>query len=274
MKLRKFLLCITFALIVAFGLTSGVLATTAEGEVSNLSTSLVPSAVEPRVTMIDLGTLGGATSYGRGINDRGQIVGGSDTSSGEQHAFLWENGTMTDLGTLGGMESAAWGINDRGQIVGGSDTSSGEQHAVLWEDGTMTDLGTLEGAGGSASGINDRGQIVGWTFISGVPDRAFLWADGTITDVLGIGGAFYDVNDRGQIVGWSDTGSGSYHALLWEDGTMIDLGTHSCAPTVADINGDGELEIIAGVETGRLFYFSRSQFERSRRIRFGGNVSL
>jgi hypothetical protein len=43
---------------------------------------------------------------------------------------------------------------------------------------------------------------------------------------------------------------------------MIDLGAHSCAPTVADINGDGELEIIAGNETGRLFTFSRSQFAR------------
>ncbi|MBL4576378.1 MAG: VCBS repeat-containing protein [Opitutaceae bacterium] len=44
------------------------------------------------------------------------------------------------------------------------------------------------------------------------------------------------------------------------DGTLIDLGGHSCAPAVADINGDGELEIIAGSETGLMVYFPRDEF--------------
>jgi len=68
--------------------------------------------------MIDLDTLGGNDSSARGINDIGQVVGSSKTSSGEKHAFLYENGTMTDLGTLGGNTSIAYGINDIGQVVG------------------------------------------------------------------------------------------------------------------------------------------------------------
>jgi hypothetical protein len=68
MKQREFLICVTFALTVAFGLSSGVLATPAKGTTPNLSTSLVPSAVEAKGAMTDLGTLGGAESAAWGIN--------------------------------------------------------------------------------------------------------------------------------------------------------------------------------------------------------------
>ncbi len=76
----------------------------------------------------DLGTLGGSRSGATGINDRGQVVGMSETASGAEHAVLWEQGTMTDLGTLGGNWSRAYGINDRGQVVGMSDG-----RAALWQ---------------------------------------------------------------------------------------------------------------------------------------------
>jgi probable HAF family extracellular repeat protein len=87
--------------------------------------------------MRDLGTLGGPNSEPRAINERGQIVGGSDTTARDKkgnairHAFVWENGKLTDLGTLGG-SSEAVAINERGQIIGWSETKSGAAHAVLW----------------------------------------------------------------------------------------------------------------------------------------------
>ena len=68
--------------------------------------------------MTDLGTLGGNQSFGRGINDAGQVTGYSITSTGETHAFLYSNGQMMDLGTLGGAGSGGYAINNAGQVTG------------------------------------------------------------------------------------------------------------------------------------------------------------
>src|SRR5258708_35687568 len=37
----------------------------------------------------DLGTLGGTSSVGCGLNSRGEVVGFSPTASGQTHAFRW-----------------------------------------------------------------------------------------------------------------------------------------------------------------------------------------
>jgi probable HAF family extracellular repeat protein len=88
-------------------------------------------------TITDLGTLGGASSIAQSINNRGQVVGVSQTAeeAGEEgvaHAFLWQDDIMIDLGTLGGPFGNAEAINDRGQITGFTQNASHEFHAVLW----------------------------------------------------------------------------------------------------------------------------------------------
>jgi probable HAF family extracellular repeat protein len=72
----------------------------------------------------DLGTLpGDPCSRGRGLNARGQVVGGSSDCTNFLHAFLWEEGgPMLDLNTLiapgsGFQLTNAFNINDRGEIL-------------------------------------------------------------------------------------------------------------------------------------------------------------
>jgi len=80
----------------------------------------------------DLGTLPGFdnTSYARGINNSGDIVGESD-SSDQKRAFLYTKGQLVELDKLAvnlsvaGFASldVAYGINDKGWIVGYGTTS-------------------------------------------------------------------------------------------------------------------------------------------------------
>jgi len=92
---------------------------------------LAAQSQSTRLSIIDLGTLGGDFSVASAINARDQVAGYSRLASGATHAFLWEDGRMTDLGTLSGVDSLAFGINARGQVVGTSNTASGDSHGFL-----------------------------------------------------------------------------------------------------------------------------------------------
>jgi len=68
----------------------------------------------------NLGTLRGGYSYGSGLNNRGDVVGFSDSS-----VFVYRDGTMVDLNQAIDRNGSIWpiiqdvsAINDRGQIVG------------------------------------------------------------------------------------------------------------------------------------------------------------
>jgi probable HAF family extracellular repeat protein len=174
--------------------------------------------------MQDLGTLGGSYSCAFAVNNSGQIVGYSETASGEYHAFIWQNGVMRDLGTLGGSGSEAWGINNAGQVVGVY-YQSGYHRAFAWDNGIMRDLGTLGGNFSQANGINNNGLIVGAATTEGDIFHAVIWRDGIVQVPglpAGIGGN--GINDHGQIVGVYPTSSG-WRPFIWSNGTTQLLGT-------------------------------------------------
>jgi probable HAF family extracellular repeat protein len=120
----------------------------------------------------DLGTLGGVlNNFAEEINNRGEVVGGSDVSGDStSHGFLWtpETRTMKDLGTVpGDYWSIAIGINDHGQIVGASANADfSVVRAFVRQNGKLIDLNSL--AAGStplfletACKINSSGEIDG-----------------------------------------------------------------------------------------------------------------
>ena len=189
----------------------------------------------PAGTLIDLGQLPGGSDETSvlGLNDYGQVVGGSTTSAGF-HAFLWTPttrngaaGAMVDLGDLpGSIESAvAHAINASGQVVGYGtvfDRVDGVGHAFRWTPasangtaGSMKDLGTLGGAhtNSHALAVNDAGWVVGTSAAASGDDRAVLWtADDQIYDLNALlvdppaGWSLREagsVNNHGYVVGWA-----------------------------------------------------------------------
>lgn len=173
-------------------------------------------------TMIDLGTLGGTSSIPLAFNNRGEVVGVSNTVGDTfSHPFLWtKHSGMRDLGTLGGNTGFVNWINDAGDIVGKADLpgpSPQDHDAVLWTKEVIHDLGTLPGDScANAYYVNARGQVVGTSEnrdLCLVPtgEHAFLWEhDGPMVDLNSLiapGSSLQltfavAINDRGEIAGF------------------------------------------------------------------------
>jgi probable HAF family extracellular repeat protein len=110
--------------------------------------------------MIDLGHLGGEYSIATDINDFGQVVGHSFTSTGETHAFIWSRGVMRDLGGSPAGDVFADSINAFGQIVGYGLLDGFHWNALRWRGGIATSI-TPVGVDGYAYDINILGQVAG-----------------------------------------------------------------------------------------------------------------
>ena len=237
--------------------------------------------------MADLGTLGGASSnsYGRAINNVGQVAGNSWIGvSTTSHAFRYtgtpgSGGAMVDLGTLGGTDSYAYAINDAGQVAGWSWTTGNTAfHAFRYSGtpgsgGAMADLGTLGGNTSEGHDINDAGQVAGYSQLTGSAARhAFRYtgtpgSGGAMVDLGTLGGAesyAFGINDAGFVVGHAQRSAGAgggFAATLWQvdaANTAVDLDAWLDAnnPTLgafwtlggspADINNNG---LISGTGT-------------------------
>jgi len=207
-----------------------------------------------RLMLLDL-LPGGDNSYALDMNNRGQVVGFSDTdvydsdcaaatTAGFQfQSVVWgPNGDAHKLSPLGDdTVASAFGINDRGQIVGRSGVCSNttpppyvrSPHAVLWErDGTPVDLGSLGGARAGASAINNRGDVAGTAANADGLPRPFLWTPESrrmveLTPPEGFLRAIAPcckiINDRREIVGLMFDSDGNSHAFLWKHDVMVDL---------------------------------------------------
>jgi probable HAF family extracellular repeat protein len=190
-----------------------------------------------------LPTLGGSSSVGNSINDRGWVAGRSNLAGDTQrHAALWRRGRVVDLGTLGGPNSSVlWPVKNTNGIISGisqtakrdplgerwscaaffpAPTATGHQClGFRWEAGVLRALPTFGGTHGFAAGTNNRRLTVGWAE-NRVRDatcvapqvlqfRAAVWGPkpDRIRQLPPLPGdtvsAATAINDRGQVVGIS-----------------------------------------------------------------------
>ena len=135
---------------------------------------------------INLGNLGGDGMFfgifAEGLNDRGQVVGVSDTAGDQSfHAFLWQQGHITDLGTLpGDSYSLAPTISNDGMVLGISLDANFNPRAVLWRNGIATDMNTLVPKDTalvleSACSINEKGEIIGFAYLKSNPSESHAY---------------------------------------------------------------------------------------------------
>ena len=240
-------------------------------------------------TPTDLGTIvpGGIFAFAQNVNDAGEIVGASSTSTitdpvfnyPDYHATLWYHGTIHDLGTLGGGESNAWDIAQNGTAVGDSYlTGDAAYHATLWANGHIRDLGTLpEGNNSFAYGIDAAGTVVaGESDITttvdplfGVPDEhAVLWQGSMMHDLGTLGGtlsAAFTTNGS-SVIGISYlSGNATFHPALWASGHIADLGV-----LPGDVDG-GAYDIN---RRGQIVGFSSSATQVASAVLWQGSTPL
>lgn len=170
------------------------------------------------VNLGSLGQTGFAFSNANGVNNRGQVVGASFSTTGYNHAFIFSDGKMRDLGTLRKARSSK---NSGNNIANNSacDTTS------------------------EAFKINNHGVVIGESVSLGLRARPFVWSikngmqdlqkllRNPATDFSKPANVsaqpFHlervsDINDAGEIVGWGywgelendDDGSSHCHAVL------------------------------------------------------------
>lgn len=214
-----------------------------------LPTATAANAVKvsaaPTLTM--LGTLGGEVSYPVAVNDRGQVVGVSETADGEFHAFLWDDGVMIDLAP-DYFASAAEDINNKGQVVLQRAPEGGPVESVLWSRTGEISLGIVD-----ARLVNEKGQVAGTVLMTDPATgesntNPFLWERGVRTDLGPIPGwgtdsRVIDLNDKGVVLGAGLSPESFELGFVWSGGAVTPIGDPTAfgGNGVVDLNNRGQV---------------------------------
>lgn len=172
--------------------------------------------------MTILPSLPGRDTYPNAINDRGDIVGVAEDSTGDSHPFLYRDGVMVDLAQELGDGSIAQSINNAGDIVGTHGTQAFYDAAG---EVTFMSLPAKVGFPVQIGGINDAGQIA----LSAYQD-VYIYDHGQLADAGLLAGPIgplemlpFDINHEGEIVGVGNQGRGVDWPFLYKDGDLFFL---------------------------------------------------
>jgi len=183
----------------------------------------------------DLGTLGGKTSDGKGLNEAGDVAGWSFErfQTAVNQPFLHTKGTNINLETFNGTGDSgqAFDVNNHTQVVGfafGIDPPKGLSgfSPFVWQDlngnnrddnAEMVVLGTFGGWNGVALSINDLQQITGGadTTNSGVR-HAFL-----INPIIGPTNTIWYIDADSNRINDIIINVGALPGHIWSEGNCI-----------------------------------------------------
>lgn len=183
-------------------------------------------------TFMDLGTLGGAESFAKGITGTLEVFGESDTGldyGGIRHACYRSyvhHAQFVDIGALLPNPSTMSSCADHmgGSVIIGSCYIGTDWVGSFYYDGVdMLYLPNID-----IADVNEYGEITGKDYTVAGQGRPFVWLDPSdpvnypisYLDCGPNGGALSaspnDINDMSQVVGYADYTGGSRRACLWE----------------------------------------------------------
>lgn len=132
------------------------------------------------------GVLSTDTSFARGINNVGDVVGGYFDDDGNEHGFLLHHGVLTtlDVPFSGSVGTQLNSLNDSGTIVGVWVDTAFTAHGFVYHQGTFARLDYPGALDTSPFAINARGDIVGnWDADQSTVGHGFVFSNGQIFSI-------------------------------------------------------------------------------------------
>lgn len=202
----------------------------------------------------------------RKVNDRGQMIGRLDASTGpfkdESHAGFYSRGRVTDMHVLArGWErlsaSLPLDLNDHGVGIFYGMGDGPRDRTFLYHNGRLLEFSRLvRRTDLDAFGINNRGEIVGSRFnlAANIWEQGFVWRHGKVKFLGKLAGYEENfanaINDRGLIVGGGSEGVlDEAQAAVFVGKAPISLGIPNSWPV--DVNERGH---IVGLRSGGIGY--------------------
>jgi len=197
-----------------------------------------------------LGVLGTHTSFARGINSKGVIVGGYAGSDGREHGFILRESKLVkfDVPFRHAVGTQLNAINDAGAIIGVWVDPGFKGHGFIYQDGTFTPLEYPGARDTTPFAINSRGDVVGnWDTDQSHTGHGFLLTNGKMTSFDAPGAlpnstAANGINDDGEIVGAYVGGDGYFHGFIRQGTSFTTLDCPGALDTIAwAINTAGDI---------------------------------
>lgn len=125
----------------------------------------VYNIVTGKFTLIPLASFGAISLTATGINNRGDITGYFNASTGMVKAFLLTHaGVHRRIARAGAQMTQAFGVNNHDEVVGALTSFAGSTSGFTWTAaGGFQVVSDPKGAGSTfVNGVNDAGQLVGF----------------------------------------------------------------------------------------------------------------